>query len=434
MKDNSPTPHLATNTWWSCGKCRKGWEWCRKPECRQCGAAAPPWVMKTFGAKYAAERPAIDGNKGSAAPRTCKPSQQGWQDANGYTKVQRRNRRKRQPRQPGATGSEQAPSSQAPNDAAMCVDEHDPSDTTERMQLQNKVKRMEDTLRFLGESGPPVAIAALVEAIDATKSQLRQVTPTARRLQSLQQGLDRREQKITKLGKKAAELHQAAAALGPSFAAAIHTLEQEYRAKQVTIEGELQQIAHQRSAAEAELMELQQEMVSLVPSTTSPAHTRHQSTVHSGDMAGFDKVTLALTAVCPDYAQVFQQVGQLAKEQFAQAQTAAAATSLPQPALTPPPKLSQPATPERGRQRGVGVYSTPERGPVPTEQAMSVQETQVDASQQEVPRLTVAQKWEAAKRAKGDRPKSRDSPCEEVEDTPVRSRSRGPAGAVEQRG
>eukprot|EP00971_Amphidinium_carterae_P233618 4636204-Amphidinium_carterae.1 len=244
MPNQNTTPSLATNTWWPCQRCQTGWEWCRKSSCRKCGADAPAWVVKTFGARAGQSNDTQAGKP----PHMCKPNETGAQDREGFARVARRTRRRNRAGKPANAEAQDAQAlTQA--DVEMAEPEHDTNEGQDRTALQQKIKRLEETLKALGEDGPPVVVAGLVEAIEEGKSRLRQITPTARRLQALQQGLDRRQQKLGKIDKKLTELHVAAAALEPAMAAALLVVQQEYRAKKVAMDKEIMLIQEQRRTA-----------------------------------------------------------------------------------------------------------------------------------------------------------------------------------------
>eukprot|EP00971_Amphidinium_carterae_P257772 5116576-Amphidinium_carterae.2 len=273
--------------WWHCTRCN-GWEWQRKHECRQCKQRAPPWIFKL-------------------PNKHPKPQA----DQEGFVPVPGGRKAGKRARQLAAKLAKAGEAARESTDAETHPKPQETEDKRNKQQLVDKIRKMEESRKLLDKHEPTQVLAGLDDALADARAELREAAPTARRLQSLQQGVDRKEDRLAKLQQKREELLKQQSSLEPQLYAEIETLRASYTARHKSFESQLEDLQQQTEALGEALQELREQQRSLVPVN---AAEETKPGVGIPEMEAFAKVLQALDSNMPQYGQVFHEMRAVAAE------------------------------------------------------------------------------------------------------------------------
>eukprot|EP00971_Amphidinium_carterae_P273889 5435873-Amphidinium_carterae.1 len=225
--------------WWSCvaEKCN-GWEWGTRLQCRKCKAYAPKWVAEKA-TKACADRDGMRSN----ADRT---SDRGRANSKAKRKQARAKSRARSARAADRTDGEgEHTSAEAISDEA----EH-------RRNLLQRIKRMEGLQKQFGAEMPAELADSIQGALEEARQEMHDKEPAGKRLQALQQGVERKMDRLQKLETKLDGVAAQREALEPQLMQELEKVRLQYRAKHVQLEAEANQLMQQKEALEEALAEL----------------------------------------------------------------------------------------------------------------------------------------------------------------------------------
>eukprot|EP00971_Amphidinium_carterae_P334995 6470618-Amphidinium_carterae.1 len=220
--------------YWCCSrKGCTGWEWMRKGECRKCGCRAPGWVFQAKTGKGKAA-------DSEEAHRRGKPT---------YASMAKR----------AAARSQETPTPPPDREA----DDDENSDS--RRRIQAKLRKIEDSIRLLGEDAPPCVMGELSEAAINLRAQLRETAPPGKRLVDLQRGVERRQDKLAKLEKRIADIQQQQKQEATQLENDLQKVREAHQTRMQTLEENLKQARQQAEQAVVDMAELRDQQRSLVP-------------------------------------------------------------------------------------------------------------------------------------------------------------------------
>eukprot|EP00971_Amphidinium_carterae_P254465 5051837-Amphidinium_carterae.1 len=327
------------NTWWSCpNPCCGGWQWARQTSCKRCGCSAPSWVAKLVGKQAGANGGKFAANKSQA-------------------------KKKKNAKRSGApSAADGGGHAQGEAEEQLGHGESEMAEGATKEELLSKLQRLEQAQQLLLASGAEVARKEIADAITHTRLALREAEPTAKRLQSMQEGVERRRQKLVKLDEQLGENDRAMGSLEQEMQADLAKVRVQYANKRVQLQQRAEQLQSQRTALAEGLVELRQTQGVLLGQSEGPITT--------ADLEVLGRVMGALRTKLPQYQQVWGEVQAVAAENWQgreRAVRAEAGQALEEPsgqALEEPtgqaleePRL-EPA--QKRRQTGAGVYSTQE--------------------------------------------------------------------------
>eukprot|EP00971_Amphidinium_carterae_P155105 3075682-Amphidinium_carterae.1 len=323
------------NFWWPCvsDKCN-GWEWGTRLQCRACKAYAPRWAAQ----KAAAACPVV----GSDGKPEKGPKRGNGKQNRQQSRAKSRARQNSDGPQPGTDSMDLAYDKANDNKGA-------------KQALLQKIKKMEGLQQLMGSQIPAPLADSLQEALEAARQELHAQALAPKRLQALQQGIERKTERLHKIETKIESLAQEREALEPQLMQELEALRLQFRQKHVHIEAEVTELQQQKESLVDSLADLREQLRALVPEAqghSDRAEAPAPSQVGGEDMQSLFKVSAALVNEYPQYHQVFQEVWQLANRSF-EGQTSA-------PSQLPPPSGAPPAWASGKRPNGAGPWSSPE--------------------------------------------------------------------------
>eukprot|EP00971_Amphidinium_carterae_P116590 2309422-Amphidinium_carterae.1 len=116
---------------------------------------------------------------------------------------------------------------------------------------------------------PPQVMADLLQKTEQVREELRAALPTAQRLGSLQQGVERRREKLTKMATKLAELRTTRTQLLEQRQAAIAAVNADYDKRERDMDTHISQQCAQYKQEQHALLALQDTQRQLVPDKTA---------------------------------------------------------------------------------------------------------------------------------------------------------------------
>eukprot|EP00971_Amphidinium_carterae_P077802 1538648-Amphidinium_carterae.1 len=301
------------STWWTCpNPCCRGWQWARQHVCSKCGCRAPGWVAKLVSGKQA-------GHSGRSR---------------GASKKHARRSHKTSGEESSATGQSMS-------------SEHDSSAEAEvalgatKEELLVKLQKLEQAQKLLQATGANGADDEVAQAIAETRVALRAAEPTSKRLHSLQEGVERRRQKLAKVDQQISDTEKSLAGLEQEMQTELDKVRAQFDTKRGLLQQHAAKLQAQKVSIEDGLSELRQTQGELVGNAD----------LTCSDLAVLGPVMGALSARMPQYQQVFVEMQSVAAEQFGGlADPGVLAKDCVDRPLEPPP-------PKR-RQTGAGVFST----------------------------------------------------------------------------
>eukprot|EP00971_Amphidinium_carterae_P336081 6472238-Amphidinium_carterae.2 len=187
--------------------------------------------------------------------------------------------------------------------------------------LLSRIKRMEESHKLLAEQAPAEVLDTLSQALEEARAELRATEPTAKRLQAMQQAVERKVERVGKIDARLAAITEEQGKLEPLLMAAIEKVRQTYRQQHQALEMEAQNLVVQKDNLSEALVEMRQQQRQLVPpDMTHEKLEESPMTVREVDMSSFYKVSNALCMVYPQCTHICEEVTRLAKEQYMQAQ------------------------------------------------------------------------------------------------------------------
>eukprot|EP00971_Amphidinium_carterae_P130832 2591807-Amphidinium_carterae.2 len=291
------------SSWWPCpNPLCKGWEFVSgRATCRRCNALHPAWCK--------------------SLPGGTKPNHAGTvQDGQGFifvprSKAQRRKAsraaRQMQAQQNGASTDPNLPNSELPAarpQQSALPQNSDVVESSQKDSLALKVRKLEETQKVLGGTGTPALLAELENELQQSRALLRASAPTPKRLQGLQSGIERRQEKVSKLEEKRVELQTSLESLEPHMMRELEQIRAQYMARRKDMELQLEQNQLHWDTAKEELQELTEQRALLV------APQVDESGLPTEDMTAFRRVLAHLVHTLPDYQQVFKEVQSVAQE------------------------------------------------------------------------------------------------------------------------
>eukprot|EP00971_Amphidinium_carterae_P349562 6491081-Amphidinium_carterae.1 len=259
-------------TWWACtSPLCGGWEYAGNKVCRRCGATCPHWSWQSSG--------------------------QPW----------RRGQSRRAAKRNEAKQSQPPPADDHPKSTDGSAGDTTQMETTSAdKDLTTKVRKLEETLKVLGNDGPATLVESIESELQGLRSQLREAAPLPKRLHGLQQGIERRKDKVTKIAEKQAEAQRELNGLEAQMDSELHQIRKKYMTKRAELSAQLEQWQQQKDSAMEELADMREQQSKLVEPQGSDAL--------QDDLQAFRRVLARLTNTVPDYQQVFSEVQAVSRE------------------------------------------------------------------------------------------------------------------------
>eukprot|EP00971_Amphidinium_carterae_P037984 746781-Amphidinium_carterae.1 len=198
-------------------------------------------------------------------------------DGQGFTRVPRGGRRSylsaaraAMESAPDETLRQQPPpQQQQPQQPPQQPIQHSTEGSAAKKHLQDTLRRVESSMRLLGEDAPPAIAAQLTAKADMLREQLRDTAPVAQRLLALQQGVERRKERASKLDSKIAELRTQQNNLATQMEAALQKVRDDFSAQEQRIRMEIIATQRQKEQDAEAVQELREKQRELVPAGES---------------------------------------------------------------------------------------------------------------------------------------------------------------------
>eukprot|EP00971_Amphidinium_carterae_P249703 4956177-Amphidinium_carterae.2 len=178
------------------------------------------------------------------------------------------------------------------DDALVEPDEEEPKDV-----LLDNVKRLEEVQKLIKRDAHPDLAHQVSEAVQVARQRLRTAAPKPRRLQSLQLGIERKQQRIERLDHKLMGIDKELQGLETALEAKLESVRVEFTNRRLELLAQQAEVQAQREGATDLLLELRDVQNSLLPKQRSI----------SDDLEVVARIANVLSSRMPQYTQAFQE-------------------------------------------------------------------------------------------------------------------------------
>eukprot|EP00971_Amphidinium_carterae_P244668 4857807-Amphidinium_carterae.1 len=127
-----------------------------------------------------------------------------------------------------------------------------------------QLKLFEQQLKVLGAWGPPEIKQTMQTAVDQLRADVRAATPAPSRLRGLQQGVQRRQDKLQKLADRVRVLHVEQQGLEGQMATRLEEVRRHFRARRTELSAQIEEAELQKEQVVDELKDLREQQTELL--------------------------------------------------------------------------------------------------------------------------------------------------------------------------